>query len=108
MAIVYIAFLLGISALLIASWRSKPTAPEDASTPEEERLLAELAAEQSSALSESRNAWRRVSAWVGYPDAQQRERISAIKSRLAELKRERERAKSLKSSVRKSSFGPQN
>jgi hypothetical protein len=45
MAIVYIAFLLGISALLIASWRSKPTAPEDASTPEEKRLLAELAVE---------------------------------------------------------------
>jgi hypothetical protein len=85
MKIVPIAFLLGIGALLIASWRLRPTAPEDASTPEEKRLLDELAAIQWSALSENRNAW-----WGPYPDAQQSKRISAIKKRLAELKRVRE------------------
>jgi hypothetical protein len=89
MTIVPIAFLLGIGALLIASWRLKPTAPEDASTSEEKRLLAELAAEQWSSFTKGRlrlSGW----SWVRYPSEQQSERISAIKSRLSELKRERE------------------
>jgi len=90
MTIVYIAFLVGIGAVLIASWRNKPTAPEDASTPEEKRLLAELAAIQWSALAESRNKWRWFNAMGRYPDAEQLERLSAIKRRLSELRRERE------------------
>jgi hypothetical protein len=85
MAAVYIAFLLGIGALLIASWRLKPTAPEDASMPEEKRLLAELAAIQWSAQTRIFSFY-----WGRYPGARQQQRISAIKKRLSELRRERE------------------
>jgi hypothetical protein len=65
----------------------KPTAPEDASTPEEKALLTELAAEQgwlslANTKRHSRVWWRDL--------AQRNARISAIKSRLSELRRERE------------------
>ena|SRR5579862_1059470 len=90
MTIVYIAFLVGIGAVLIASWRNKPTAPEDASTPEEKRLLAELAVLQWSGLSEIRKwTWSNMFR-ASYLDAEQLERLSAIKRRLSELRRERE------------------
>jgi hypothetical protein len=36
---IYNAILLGIGALLIASWGFKATAPEDASTPEEKKAI---------------------------------------------------------------------
>jgi hypothetical protein len=82
---IYIAFLLGVAALLVASWRTKLTAAEDASTPEEKKLLAGLAAIQWSALTNGPRFF-----WGRYPDTQQSERISEIKRRLSEIERERE------------------